>query len=661
MAGLTVKTKPLVSRTKSSPPDVGTAVNQLENSGNPLLSAAAGAFRNVQSNLNDILSTLRNTNPEVTEVVVHDSTGKVVGFIGDFEFSGVVTRNYFSEIHIGDPLGTGDPTQSVINVNANGQITVGSTGWVDVLDPFGADAAWIGTQYDTLAVTGAADNGAGLIRLTVPAHGFITGDSAIVLNVGGVPNATGVFALTVIDATHVDLQASVFVGAFTSGGTINRLLHVTGAANNGAGLIRLTVVAHGYESGDKVNVVGVGGVPNATGQWIITVISANTFDLRASTFAGAFTAGGTVQRYFAGGLFQTIAVGPSFANYNLRAFPDGTLKINGATITLTGTNGTILLDPTVPAITVADGAGNQWAALEIVQDAPKTISAATNASPVVVTLNAHGYSNGDTIIVAGATGNTAINGYRIVQGVTANTFTLTNIAGAAVNGNGAFSGTTTATRYYAGGLFESIAIGPSWASAKLRAYADGSLAINNATIRLAGTNATITFDPAVGSISLIGNGGIYSENVVISAQDDPAGNPAGIVVQSTSSPTLDYMSMSHRLLTMYANAGLGSMLRTYMTPGNIVLNDTTATQTVSIQGNTGSATFNGPVKTFFGFNISGAAGLSVTRSFGTSLTVNTLGTGLFGTPGAGQSNGTVVTGVTLNVTSNQYAGGILIS
>ena len=178
------------------------------------------------------------------------------------------------------------------------------------------------------------NNGAGLIRLTVTAHTLATGDVVPVQNVGGVPNATGLFTVTSVDANHVDLQNSVFVGTYTSGGTINRLLHITGAANNGSGLIRITIAAHGYVTGDEVNIVSVGGVPNATGQWIITVVTANTFDLQASTFAGAYTSGGTCLRYFAGMLAQTFAVGPSFANYKLRAFADGSLKINGAIFTL---------------------------------------------------------------------------------------------------------------------------------------------------------------------------------------------------------------------------------------------------------------------------------------------------------------------------------------
>jgi hypothetical protein len=251
-------------------------------------------------------------------------------------------------------------------------------------------------------------------------------------------------------------------------------MHVTGAANNGSGLIRLTITAHGYESGDKVNVASVGGVPNATGQWIIDVISANTFDLVGSTWGGAYTSGGICLRYFAGMLAQTIAIGESFADYKLRMFADGSLRIHDATIVLDSANGTITLDPTNPSITVADAGGNTWA--------PQSITGATNASSAVITIVGHGYVDGDTILVAGATGNTAINGYRIVVVLTADTFTMTDMAGVAINGNGVYAGSATATRYYGGGLFQTIAIGESFANYKLRAFADGSLRIENAEI-----------------------------------------------------------------------------------------------------------------------------------------------------------------------------------
>lgn len=71
----------------------------------------------------------------------------------------------------------------------------------------------------------------------------------------------------------------------------------------------------------------------------------------------------------------------------------------------------------------------------------KTITAATNASPSVITSTSHGFSNGDRVSISGAVGNTAINGRWKVASVATNTFQLQDIiSGAAVNGNGTFSG-----------------------------------------------------------------------------------------------------------------------------------------------------------------------------------------------------------------------------
>lgn len=75
----------------------------------------------------------------------------------------------------------------------------------------------------------------------------------------------------------------------------------------------------------------------------------------------------------------------------------------------------------------------------------QTITAATNASPSVLTSTAHGLSNGDAVYIGGATGNTAINGGPfVVNNKAANTFQIATISGTSltlVNGNGVFGGT----------------------------------------------------------------------------------------------------------------------------------------------------------------------------------------------------------------------------
>lgn len=77
-----------------------------------------------------------------------------------------------------------------------------------------------------------------------------------------------------------------------------------------------------------------------------------------------------------------------------------------------------------------------------------TITAATNASPTVITSNGHGLSNGCQVTIAGATGNTNINGTFTVNNVTSNTFQIASISGITltlINGNGVFGGTCTWT------------------------------------------------------------------------------------------------------------------------------------------------------------------------------------------------------------------------
>jgi hypothetical protein len=68
-------------------------------------------------------------------------------------------------------------------------------------------------------VSGAASNGSGLIRLTVGSTvGMQTGDPSFVSQVGGTVEANGIWTITVIDATHIDLQGTTFTHAYTSGG-----------------------------------------------------------------------------------------------------------------------------------------------------------------------------------------------------------------------------------------------------------------------------------------------------------------------------------------------------------------------------------------------------------------------------------------------------------
>jgi hypothetical protein len=101
---------------------------------------------------------------------------------------------------------------------------------------------------------------------------------------------------------------SLTPGAATGSGVTLKsgtAINITGAANNGSGLIRITAATHGFSTGQSVGIESVGGTTEANGSWTVTVITANTFDLQGSTFVNAYTAGGTAHP----GVFVSTDVG----------------------------------------------------------------------------------------------------------------------------------------------------------------------------------------------------------------------------------------------------------------------------------------------------------------------------------------------------------------
>lgn len=59
----------------------------------------------------------------------------------------------------------------------------------------------------------------------------------------------------------------------------------------------------------------------------------------------------------------------------------------------------------------------------------KTITGATNASPIVITAAAHGFADGDAVTIQSVTGNTAANGVWIIDNAATNTFELLGSTG----------------------------------------------------------------------------------------------------------------------------------------------------------------------------------------------------------------------------------------
>lgn len=107
----------------------------------------------------------------------------------------------------------------------------GSSGWVDG-EVIQADI--LNSSTTQIFVIGAANNGSGLIRLTVGSGtttaALTTGQQVYVSSISGTWEANGVQTVTVIDATHVDLQGTAFANAYqnSAGGIGTQTLTVTG-------------------------------------------------------------------------------------------------------------------------------------------------------------------------------------------------------------------------------------------------------------------------------------------------------------------------------------------------------------------------------------------------------------------------------------------------
>lgn len=174
-----------------------------------------------------------------------------------------------------------------------------------------------------VAVSGCADSGAGLVRVTTDgAHGLATGGAVWMNAVGGTTEANGLWIVTVVDSTHFDLNDSEFVNAYTSGGEMmvppnnwtlvdgNTISDIDGAAIggdsgsgvqiSGAGLVRV-VNNHIRNtnistSGSSLTAAGI-GVNTPTGNVVINanVIEAcnwHGIEIATNVRGGAVTASG---------------------------------------------------------------------------------------------------------------------------------------------------------------------------------------------------------------------------------------------------------------------------------------------------------------------------------------------------------------------------------
>jgi len=262
------------------------------------------------------------------------------------------------------------------------------------------------------------------IAVTLPGHGFVSGDHVILGGVTSNRAANGLWTLDVVDDDHITLRGSSGngTGAVTGFaiGPAHPVTHQVTAATSPAAPnpIVITCAAHGFVTGDIVAVCGVGGNTGANGSWPVRVLSPDTFALVGSRGTGAYTAGGTV---------------------------DG---------------------PRHPA--------------------PRPITAAVNAGGgVTVTVTGHGRVDGDRVSVAGLPGIAAPGNSASVRVIDANQVRLAGLAmNAAYGGAGAtLAGPADAwnTAYFAsaGRLLGSTTLNPDRGLFRLTITSTGELVISD--------------------------------------------------------------------------------------------------------------------------------------------------------------------------------------
>jgi hypothetical protein len=138
------------------------------------------------------------------------------------------------------------------------------------------------------AITGIADNGSGLYRVTIPANILVTGD---VVNIGqaNINAVNNRWTVTVIDPTHVDLQGSASAGPSISSNTTigQNWITVANTTNVGTGQ---TVTGTGIPVSTTVTAVW----QNQNIVWLNNAATATGSAVSLAFADPAYTSGGTL-------------------------------------------------------------------------------------------------------------------------------------------------------------------------------------------------------------------------------------------------------------------------------------------------------------------------------------------------------------------------------
>lgn len=256
---------------------------------------------------------------------------------------------------------------------------------------------------------------------------------------------------------------------------------------NGTGAIRISF----YQADKSTRTFTTSSTISATGVYALASVSATCpagyVYARVSILGNSHTSG----NWYADGVyFKRKSVASFIESLDADVINTGTLTVGGSA-------------SQNPQVEVQDFSNTQVAWMGLRQGSAKTITGATNASPIIITTSGgHGFGGGDKITIAGVTGNTAANGTWIITWVSGTQFGLNGSTG-----NGAYGGGGTAVGIYEGGWFKTIRIGgASEVSPKITSFNDGSILINGATFSLPldGVTTTISNQTISGVPGIVG-------------------------------------------------------------------------------------------------------------------------------------------------------------
>lgn len=354
----------------------------------------------------------------------------------------------------------------------------------------------------TLTITGATNTTPIQITTSVP-HERTYGEIVSISGVVGNTAANGTFKIKNITDTTFELVNASTDDEIAGNGAYSGGGTVTVTSNP---IVITTSTPHAVKAGDVITISGVGGNTAANGTFTAARVTSTTFELNDQYTGddvagnGAYSGGGTMARVIE---------------------QNNTALVYG-----------------------------------------RKVTAASNATPIVITCTAHGFANGDVVRISGVEGNTAANGTFRIASVTTNTFSLTDqLTGANIAANGDYAIGGSVVLASDTGPFDALksrqsltVAGSTSNNGSFSAIRDGSDSGNTIdvspapTSEAAGASVTVTLrgeqvaqsfigvsNFTANSVALkLGTHGAPSDSVIVELRNDSGGSVGATILASGS-------------------------------------------------------------------------------------------------------------------------------